>query len=320
MRRSKLNVALASAARFRRPMRRESFDVARNVGTTGGCVALAVALALSACGRSSREGAAPNGQVIARIEGEVVTLPELENEYRLTHAPHDDENTKRLLADIVLRKYLAHQAVASKLDREPSTYLDLFRAREQILASAYLQRQVDFKTGAMSSAEISRFVAQRQSQFSERRLLHVDQISVAVGDRAREIVEATKADSTIAEIERELTKLKLPYKRSAAMLESSAVPDELLARVEARNKDEVFFVYSGGNGLFFKLLDEAPNPLTGEEAKVAAKELLTQEAFAKETQLAQSAALSGATFEGEYAKLFATARDKAPAEAPQPAK
>ena len=51
----------------------------------------------------------------------------------------DPAVVKRMLSQLVLRKYLLQQALAAKLDREPGVLLDILRSREQILASALYQ-------------------------------------------------------------------------------------------------------------------------------------------------------------------------------------
>src|SRR5947209_8235715 len=79
---------------------------------------------LSGCGKGDGNvGAEPNSQVVARVGNEVVTTQELENEFRLSNIPpdkqKDPETLKRVLSEMVTRKYLVRQALDTKLDREP---------------------------------------------------------------------------------------------------------------------------------------------------------------------------------------------------------
>jgi len=68
---------------------------------------------------------------------EDVTTQELENEFRLVNVPPDKQKdpalVKQVLGELVLRKYLLQQALAAKLDREPSVLLDLLRAGPSIV-------------------------------------------------------------------------------------------------------------------------------------------------------------------------------------------
>ena len=101
-----------------------------------------LALLLVGCGKGGdNQAGASKGQVVAHVGTDVITIPELENEFRLANIPADKQKqpeiVKRILGELVLRKYLVQQALAAKLDREPSVLLDILRAREQVLASAF---------------------------------------------------------------------------------------------------------------------------------------------------------------------------------------
>ncbi|HSU99389.1 MAG TPA: hypothetical protein VLI91_04720, partial [Roseiarcus sp.] len=96
--------------------------------------ALPAAMLLAGCGKKQAEPAVV-GQVIAHIGPDDVTQQELDNELRLANVPADkrsDPILKAALSRIVERKYLVQQAIAAKLDREPTVHLDLLRSREQI--------------------------------------------------------------------------------------------------------------------------------------------------------------------------------------------
>ena len=71
------------------------------------------------------------------------------------------------------------QAVAAKLDREPTVHLDLLRSREQILAGAFVQRDLSSKMSAVAKNEIDSYVQGHPKQFDQRELFQVDQISFA---------------------------------------------------------------------------------------------------------------------------------------------
>ena len=84
--------------------------------------------------------------MVARIGDQVVTVQELDTEFRWANVPNDRRRdpdiVKRVLGELVTRKYLLHQAQEAKLDREPTVLLDLLRAREQVLANAFAFRRL----------------------------------------------------------------------------------------------------------------------------------------------------------------------------------
>ena len=75
------------------------------------------------------------------------------------------------------RKYLVQQALAAKLDREPTVHLDLLRAHEQILAGAFVQRDLSGKMSAVSKNEIDSYIQGHPKQFDQRELFQIEQIS-----------------------------------------------------------------------------------------------------------------------------------------------
>src|SRR5208282_6925945 len=101
----------------------------------GALVGASVAvLLLSGCGK--KNGDHPVGQVIAHVGQDEITQQELENEFRLANIPadkRDDAITKQALREIVTRKAVARQAIAAKIDREPTMQLDLLRDKETML-------------------------------------------------------------------------------------------------------------------------------------------------------------------------------------------
>src|SRR5262249_48039404 len=67
------------------------------------------------------------GQVIAHVGKQDITVQELDNEFRWNAIPldkrNDDALVKRVLSELVLRKYLAQRAVEAGLDRDPTVLL-----------------------------------------------------------------------------------------------------------------------------------------------------------------------------------------------------
>src|ERR1700683_579499 len=74
-------------------------------------------MVLAGCSKKSDEVTteAPKSQVGAKIGNQVVTVQELDNEFRLANVPaekrKDPEMIKRVLGELVTRKYLVQQAL-----------------------------------------------------------------------------------------------------------------------------------------------------------------------------------------------------------------
>ena len=264
---------------------------------------------LAACGKKSGDqaaAAASKGQVVAHVGDEVVTTQELDNEFRLANVPidkqKDPEFIKRVLGELVARKYLLQQALTAKLDREPGVLLDLLRSREQVLESAFLTRAVASK--APGKADVEKYIANNPSKFANRKLFSVEQIGFPVGPAGQSVIDANRDAKSLDEIDQQLTSAGIPHGRQMGTLNSSDLPQDFYNSIEAKKADDVFFVRSGPNGVFFKVKGEEARPLEGEAAANFARQLLRADALKAEAGMAAYSANLEAKYEGEYAKIM----------------
>jgi EpsD family peptidyl-prolyl cis-trans isomerase len=262
-------------------------------------------LMLAACSKKSGE-AVSKGQVVAHIGNEVVTTQELENEFRWGNVSvdrqKDPEVIKRVLSDLVVRKYLLQQALAAKLDREPGVLLDLLRSREQVLENAFLTRSVASK--APSTEDVDRYITNNPSKFANRKLLNVEQIGFPLGPTTQSVIDANKEANSLDEIDQQLTSAGIPHSRQMGTLSSSDIPQDFYNAIEAKKADDVFFVRAGPNGVFFKVKGEEARPLEGEAAANLARQLLRADALKAEAGIASYSANLEAKYEGQYAEIM----------------
>src|SRR3981081_2148437 len=116
----------------------------------GGCAIASIAL-IGCIKRNDANSAASNSQIVARVGDQVVSAQELDTELRWNNVAadqrRDDAAVKRVLGELVTRKYLLQQSLAAKLDREPTVLLDVLRSREQVLAKAFAMRELTRQPG-----------------------------------------------------------------------------------------------------------------------------------------------------------------------------
>ncbi|MBR0685637.1 hypothetical protein JQ594_06895 [Bradyrhizobium manausense] len=273
----------------------------------------ALGLALASCGqRSGDQTAAAKGQVVARVGNEVITTQELDNEFRLAGIARDKqkdpETVKRVLGEIVVRKYLLQQAMAAKLDREPGILLDLLRVREQVLGNAMLNRAASVK--ASSKADIDRYIAKNAWKFADRKLYSVDEIVMPLTPATQTFVNANKDAKSLEELLQQLTTSGIPHGRQVGVLSSSDLPEELFGLIQKRKDDDIFFTRVGTNGLFFKVRGEEARPIEGDAAINLARQMMRADALAAELGLAAYSAKLEAKYEGDYADLMKQGESK----------
>src|ERR1700747_2399784 len=202
--------------------------------------ALPVGVPLAGWGKK-QEAQVVVGQVIAHVGPDDVTQQELDNELRLANVPADKRNdqiVKAALSRIVERKYLVQQAVAAKLDREPTVHLDLLRSREQILAGAVVQRDLSSKMSAISKNEIDSYVQGHPKQFDQRELFQIDQISFTSPKDVEALAAATKDFKSLDQVEEKLNEMNIKFSRGPATLDSATMPAEMLKVLDVRKPDD----------------------------------------------------------------------------------
>ena len=268
---------------------------------------------LAGCGKKEGDqGAASSGQIVARVGDQVVTTQELENELRHANIPpdkqKDQEIIKRVLSELVARKYILQQALAAKLDREPGVLLDLLRSREQVLENAFLMRAVASK--ATGKADVDNYIANNPLKFANRKLLSVEQIGFPFGPSGQSFVDANKDAKSLDEIDQRLTSAGIPHARQMGVLNSGDIAQDLYNSIEAKKADDVFFVRAGPNGVFFKVKGEESRPLEGEAAASLARQLLRVDALKAEAGMASYSANLEAKYEGVYAEIMKQGGDK----------
>lgn len=271
--------------------------------------------ALLGCGqKNTDQSTSSSGQIVAHVGNEDVTTQELENEFHLANVPPDKQKdpaiVKQVLGELVLRKYLLQQALEAKLDREPKVLLDLLRARAQVLSNTYLSRRVAAKP--ISQADIDKYIADNPLKFANRQLVSVEQIVFPIGPTAQSVVEASKDLKSLDEVDQKLNSMSIPRSRSMGGLNTADIPPQLFDLIQAKKADNVFYIRSGPNGIFFKVTGEEPKPLAGEAASNFARQLIRNDQLKAEIGIASVAANLEAKFQGDYVTIMSNPGEGAP--------
>src|SRR5260370_32763430 len=267
----------------------------------------ACGLALAGCGKKTDVTTeAANSQVVAKIGNEVVTAQELDNEFRLGNVTaekrKDPDTIKRVLGELVTRKYLVQQALDAKLDREPTVLLDILRSKELVLANALASRDVTTKSSSISKTDIDNYIANNPLKFANRQVMSVEQISFPLSSTSQALIEATKEMKTLDEVDQKLTGMGVQHGRAAGAISIGDLPQDLLDMVLASQAEYSFFIRSGVNGVFFKVTGQEARPLEGEAAISAARQYLRQDIIKSEVRMTSVGANPAATYQGEYAR------------------
>ena len=216
--------------------------------------AAAAMLFLAACDKAAK---APEGQVVATVDGTDVTIHELNAELALIPNRGGDAPRKLVesvaLARVLERKMLAAEAEKLKLDKTPQFLLAKERTAEGLLVQA-LQADIQRKVPAATREAAQKFVADNLQVFGDRKIFTLDQIQFL---RPANIDQLGLKDAkTMADVERILADANVEFRRAPQQIDSLTVNPALT--------NEIIKITASSNGEPFMFADQpagAPAPV-----------------------------------------------------------
>lgn len=250
-------------------------------------VSLAALVLLAGC---SKEAKAPDGQVVATIDGKDVTIHEVNAEMSLMRA---DPNTPRklleqvALARVLERKMLALEARALKLDTRPQFLLSRTRAIEGLLVQA-LQSEIAGQVPRTAREAAQKFIEENPQVFSERRVFQIDQIQFLRPANFEKLPLA--GARSMEEVERILIDADIEYRRAPQQIDSLTInprlTSEILRLTNVPNPEPFMFIDQPANAIgqvvfINDIVSVKLQPFTGERAINYAEAVLKQQAIQK---------------------------------------
>ena len=239
-------------------------------------MALSGMILLAACNRD-----APSGQVAATVNGDEVTLQEVNAEVQASNFPATIEKkvAQRIALQRVIDRKLVIKAAADKgLDKTPE-YLGQKRRDDELLLAQLYARQQLAAVPVPTDADISKFMAEHGNAFSGRQELVMDQIRFAMPKDPGPL-KALESAHTMADVGATLTRLNIKYERGAASLDSATVPANIMTALNKLPPTEPFALPSQGLMTINVITARKPIANDDRQARAAAVSAWRQEKFA----------------------------------------
>lgn len=222
----------------------------------------------------------PGGQVVAVVNGEEITSQELNAELENAHIPPGADQSKVmpvLLQRIVDRKLVTQLAKNDGLDKTP-VYLAQSRILdENLLANQYAGKIA--KTIALpDAAAIDSYIAANPTIFGQRKRYTLNQLVFNQPTDPNFLARLQPAH-TLDAIAAILTAAKLPFARGVGKLDSGALPPEIATKIAALPAGEPFLLPDNGRIVASVIQSADPVPVTPEQAKPIAVNILRQKAL-----------------------------------------
>jgi peptidyl-prolyl cis-trans isomerase C len=234
---------------------------------------------LSGCQRKAE------GQTVAVVNGQEITLPELNFALSQAKVPDNADKTavrSQLLQQLVDRKLLVEQARSEGIDKTPDFLNRQRQAEDQLLLTMLAARRLN-TAQLPSDREVDAFVASHPGVFANRETWDLDQVQYLTPKDPGIAAEIQKT-KTIDQIIAVLQNHKIEFKRQKNRLDTAIVPPDLYGKLAALPQGEPFVVPVGDRSVASAVVGREPNPLTGDQAKPAAVALMRKQQTATALQ------------------------------------
>jgi EpsD family peptidyl-prolyl cis-trans isomerase len=241
-------------------------------------------LALSACDKAAK---APEGQVVATVDGKEVTVHELNAEVAGLGARASGAPAKLVesvaLQRVIERKMLANEASKLKLDKNPQFLLAKERTEENLLVQA-LQADIQQKVPPATREAAQKYVAENPTVFGDRKIFTLDQIQFLRPANIDQL--PLKQAKTMAEVERVLIDANIEYRRAPQQLDSLVINPELtkeILKISATANGEPFIFSDQPAGAPAPIIyvnnitNTVTQPFTGERSITYAQNILQRQ-------------------------------------------
>ena len=237
----------------------------------GSRIELSLVLALSLCATAC--GSKATGQTVAVVNGEEVTLGELNAELAQANIPANAAVDKQAiraqaLQSIISRRLLAQQARQQGIDKTPDFIAKQRQMTEQLLIGLAAQRQND--TAKLPDAsKMDAFMRENPGMFQGREVWSLQQIQFnAPADKAA--IAGLKNAHTLDQITATLTQARIPFQRGQTRVDTATIPTPVLQQIAKLPAGEPFIVPQGGTMVASVITAKTPNPTTAEQSRQVA--------------------------------------------------
>lgn len=223
---------------------------------------VAALLATTGCGKKA------TGQVVAVVNGEEITLDELNAELSGVNLPPNADKklaTRQLLQQVIDRRLLAQSAKEQGLDKDPAFITQQRRMNEDLLVRMFAKKSAD-TIPVPTAAEIDKYIASHPMVFGSRTRYKLDQIRFELPADPAALLKALESDHSMDAIIARLTSMGIKYERGNSALDSGTVAPAALKQVTSLPPGEPFITPTGRVAAVSVITGS--EPLTVPEAQV----------------------------------------------------
>ncbi|KQW88421.1 peptidyl-tRNA hydrolase [Massilia sp. Root418] len=224
---------------------------------------LLAALTLSACGEKAKK----NGQALASVNGEEITVLQLNEEMQRSgvQAAQQETARKQLLEGLIDRQLLQNEAAKDKLERDPQVMQAIERAKAMIVAQAYMQKRIG-NQARPAKTEVEQYYQQHPEFFANRKQFDMRQLVLATKDVSEPLKAQLDSAKSLEDAAAWLDQHQIKYVRAGLTRTSTDLPPELGARLASMPKGQLFIIREGERSMLIQIAEIKDSPLSLEAA------------------------------------------------------
>lgn len=213
-------------------------------------------LALAACGEKK---ASSSGQVVANVDGQEITIHQINNELAKTGG---SEVTKQLLDGLVARQLLINAAKKDKLDTDPAVLADMERARNLVLAQSYVASKIKAPTRPLDQ-DIEDLYRKNPDWFAQRKQYEFAQLIIARTNLTPELnAILDQPGKRLDDVVTWLDSRRIQYVRQQVIKTSADLPPQMNASLKTMERGALFVVIEGSTAVLTSVQDVKNMPLS----------------------------------------------------------
>ncbi len=226
---------------------------------------MAMLLVLAGCSSKEKAG---SGQSLARVDGQDITVLQLNAELMQSNIPsaQKDIASKKFLDALIDRQLLQEQAAKDKIDRDPAVVAAIERAKAQIIAQAYLQRRLA-KVARPTKEEIDKYYLDHPDFFADRKVYEFDQIIIESKNFDAELKSAVGTTKSLDDIAHWLKEHHIEYGQNSASSNTVELPVGLVKKLKDMHKGQVFALAQSDKSVIAAIKNVKDAPIKQEVAE-----------------------------------------------------
>jgi len=190
-------------------------------------------MSVLAIGAGCGKGEKATTQVVAKVNSEEISVHQINavlSNVNDIGAESSAKVKRDILEKLIEQKLAVQQAMDKHLDRTPNVMQSIEAAKAGILARAY-QEQVASSLSRSTTGEARKFYDEHPELFSQRRIYNLQEIALAIDDKAlAEVRQQVAQGKSLQEIAGSLKQKNVRFETNASVRAAEQLPFELLPK------------------------------------------------------------------------------------------